>query len=212
MPGIPNYRGLRRTPNRKALLDAAEELFGRNGFGAVSVDDIVARAGVAKGTFYNHFASKEDIAGKLALDIRFEVRDRISLIKPTSSDPAIHLAIAATLFLDLARTKPRRAWILANLLGEATDVQAAMNEPVRQTLAAGMAQGRFRSASPEVALVVVLGIVAAGIRHIVERPPPDPQAFSVTLTAHLLGALGLPNHEVQAILAAPVVAAIWAGA
>jgi hypothetical protein len=87
-----------------------------------------------------------------------------------------------------------------------------MNEPVRQTLAAGMAQGRFRSASPEVALVVVLGIVAAGIRHIVERPPPDPQAFSVTLTAHLLGALGLPNHEVQAILAAPVVAAIRAGA
>lgn len=210
MPGIPRYRGLRRTPNRKALLDAAEELFGREGFSAVSVDDIVARAGVAKGTFYNHFASKEDIARQLALDIRFEVRGRIALIKPVSSDPAVHLAIAASLFLDLARARPRRAWLLANLLGEATDLQAGMNMPVRQTLAAGIALGRFSIASPEAALVAVLGIVAAGIRHIVETPPADPQAFNAHLAVHLLCALGLRQDDAEAIVATPVVAAIRA--
>ena len=51
MPGTPRYRGLRRTANRDALLGAAEELFGIRGFGNVSIDEITARAGVAKGTF-----------------------------------------------------------------------------------------------------------------------------------------------------------------
>ena len=78
MAPAPGYRGLRRTPNRQALLAAAEELFGRHGFSAVSVDQIVARAGVAKGTFYNHFRDKDDIAGQAALAIRHEVRDRIA--------------------------------------------------------------------------------------------------------------------------------------
>ena len=44
--------------NRERLLEAATEVFLEHGYGA-SVDMLVARAGVARQTFYNHFENKE---------------------------------------------------------------------------------------------------------------------------------------------------------
>lgn len=44
---------------REELLDAAEHWFLKKGIAATSVDDIVAKVGVAKGTFYLSFPSKE---------------------------------------------------------------------------------------------------------------------------------------------------------
>ena len=46
---------------REKVLDAAYGLFSRQGIRAVGVDAIIARAGVAKMTFYRHFPSKEDL-------------------------------------------------------------------------------------------------------------------------------------------------------
>lgn len=50
---------------REELLDAAERCFLDRGVAGTSVDDIVAAAGVAKGTFYLYFPSKEKVLGAL---------------------------------------------------------------------------------------------------------------------------------------------------
>ena len=49
----------RRPITVTALLDAAMELFAEQGFGATSVPDICARAGLTKGAFYSNFANKD---------------------------------------------------------------------------------------------------------------------------------------------------------
>ena len=49
------------------LISAAFELFERNGVSGVSIDDIVKKAGVAKGTFYLYFKDKFDLISKLIL-------------------------------------------------------------------------------------------------------------------------------------------------
>jgi AcrR family transcriptional regulator len=49
----------RATGARERILQAAYELFAQRGIGAVGVDTIVARSGVAKMTLYRHFESKE---------------------------------------------------------------------------------------------------------------------------------------------------------
>ena len=198
MPPAPGYRGLRRTPNRQALLAAAEELFGRHGFGAVSVDQIVAHAGVAKGTFYNHFRDKDDIAGQAALAIRHEVRDRIASLKTQSKDPAVHLAIAMTLFLELAVAKPRRAQILAALLADSPNAAAGMNTHVRQTLAAGLASGRLQILSVDAALVLVIGVVSAGIGQLVQRKVSAPRQRISEIVVHALMGMGLTRAEIEA--------------
>ncbi len=46
---------------RTALLDAAHKLVRRKGWHATTVDDLCAEAGVTKGAFFHHFASKEEL-------------------------------------------------------------------------------------------------------------------------------------------------------
>lgn len=77
---------------RNEILDAADELFSQKGFDGTSTNDILEKVGIARGTLYHHFKSKEDImdglidrysdhllatAQKIAGDIRIPVVDRI---------------------------------------------------------------------------------------------------------------------------------------
>jgi AcrR family transcriptional regulator len=50
-----------RMPAKDRLLEAAAELFYSQGIGATGIDAITARAGVAKMSLYNNFASKTDL-------------------------------------------------------------------------------------------------------------------------------------------------------
>ena len=183
---------------------AAEELFGARAASAVSVDEIVARAGVAKGTFYNHFSSKEDLARQLALAIRLEVRDRIADRKVVSSDPAVHLAIAVILFLDLARRRPNRARILSILLSQVSDADAEPNSRVRQTLEAGRESGRFRFRSIEAAMISVIGIVSAGIQSLVDQSVTSADERIAALAVHALASLGLSREEAEDVVSHPL--------
>lgn len=50
---------------RNEILDAADFLFGQKGFDGTSTNDILERVGIARGTLYYHFKSKEDIMDAL---------------------------------------------------------------------------------------------------------------------------------------------------
>lgn len=77
---------------RNEILDAADALFAQKGFDNTSTGDILERVGIARGTLYYHFKSKEDIldalierysrqllsaAHEAASDRRFPVRERL---------------------------------------------------------------------------------------------------------------------------------------
>lgn len=46
---------------RTEILDAAEKLFAEKGYAKTTVNDIISSIGIAKGTFYYYFKSKEDV-------------------------------------------------------------------------------------------------------------------------------------------------------
>src|ERR1700730_2235101 len=52
---------LRTTETQARLLNAAEEVFVRDGYEAAQLDEIAARAERSKGAVYTHFKSKEDL-------------------------------------------------------------------------------------------------------------------------------------------------------
>jgi TetR/AcrR family transcriptional repressor of nem operon len=70
---------------KEEILGAGVELFLERGFNAAGVKDITDRAGVPKGSFYNHFESKEALAA-VALDRYGETR-RIGLLGDRSIAP-----------------------------------------------------------------------------------------------------------------------------
>ncbi|WP_433826894.1 TetR/AcrR family transcriptional regulator [Actinoplanes sp. CA-015351] len=58
-------RSRRRVDSRQRLFEAAVELIAEQGFSATTVDDIALRAGVAKGTVYYNFKSKNELFEEL---------------------------------------------------------------------------------------------------------------------------------------------------
>jgi AcrR family transcriptional regulator len=73
---VPRTERGRRT--RRALLDAAAFEFGQVGFHDASISGITRRAGVALGSFYTYFDSKDAIFRALVRDLSGQVRDAVA--------------------------------------------------------------------------------------------------------------------------------------
>ena len=51
---------------RERILTGAYDLFSTRGVRGVGVNELISRSGVAKASFYRHFASKEELAREMA--------------------------------------------------------------------------------------------------------------------------------------------------
>ncbi|MQA95099.1 MAG: TetR family transcriptional regulator [Streptosporangiales bacterium] len=104
----------RRIERAERILDAAAELVVRWGYDKTTVDDVARRAGVAKGTIYLHWASREDLFAVLLRRERTlmvaEVRDLVR------ADPAS--ATPQGVFAHLARELLRRPLLRGVLTGD----------------------------------------------------------------------------------------------
>ena len=95
-----------------AIEAAARKLFAGRGFAETSIDDIAARAGVAKGAVYHHFASKEAIFARLVDAVQAELAAELAGAPPRRvADPADAFADAVLRYL-LAASEPERKRIL----------------------------------------------------------------------------------------------------
>jgi AcrR family transcriptional regulator len=72
-----NQRVAQGEVTRAALLGAARELFGEQGYAATSLEDIVAQAGVTKGALYHHFNGKVDLFQAVFEQVKSEVSDQV---------------------------------------------------------------------------------------------------------------------------------------
>ena len=67
-------REVTKAANRLAILEAAQAVFGELGYEAATVRDIIRRTGLASGTFYNYFRSKEELFEALSDDAARRLR------------------------------------------------------------------------------------------------------------------------------------------
>lgn len=111
-PTVPPPRG----HAREALLAAAESLIREQGFASLSVDRVAARAGVSKGAFFHHFATRQAMVEALldalaaefdaGLDARVAAGDRFAvalvdvLIGEAERDCAFLAAMLSAVVLD----------------------------------------------------------------------------------------------------------------
>jgi TetR/AcrR family transcriptional repressor of nem operon len=86
---------------RDALLEAATDLFRRQGYVATTVDEICAAAGATKGAFFHHFASKEAVAE--ACLVRWKQQFGATMaatLDKAGGDPAERLFALLDFFID----------------------------------------------------------------------------------------------------------------
>jgi AcrR family transcriptional regulator len=100
-------------PTRERLLAAARSAVEEGGYGAASVAAVAERAGVATGTLYRHFASKQE----LFVELFRAVCDReVAAMAAAAAGPGLseteRIARVLSTFAERALRRPRLAWAL----------------------------------------------------------------------------------------------------
>ncbi len=67
---------------RAALLDAAQEIFLRDGYAAAATEEIVVQAGVTRGALYHHFANKRELFRGVIERIQLEAEATLGATSP----------------------------------------------------------------------------------------------------------------------------------
>ena len=156
----------------RKLLDASAIEFGEKGFHEASVSSITRRAGVALGSFYTYFDSKEALFRALVQDMSENVRASArAALAPEMSAIAIERA-ALSAFLRFAAEHKE----IYRIIDEAEFVDPAsyrthyetVAERITARLAAGSASGEFRAGLSEIEAWAIMGMnVFVGLRYAV---------------------------------------------
>jgi AcrR family transcriptional regulator len=190
----------RRLRTRSALLHAGRALLAARDVEGISIDEIVAAADVAKGSFYNHFRDKEAFAREIGAAVRHEAERLTLAANAAVTDPAARIARGVCVFLRYAIEHPDGAQVLWRLNPGSTMPDAPINRNLRQDLAGGIRAGRFAAVGLQTALLMVMGTVVIATRHVLEeRTATAPAALARQMSAALLRALGLKAAEARRI-------------
>jgi AcrR family transcriptional regulator len=125
----------------RKILDAARDEFGERGFAESSIVAITQRAGVALGTFYTYFDSKESVFQALVSDMSAQVRDYVAPAFKNAADALDGERRALESFLQFAR-KHRDVY---RIIDEAEFVEPRAYREHYQTTASRIA-GRLTAA------------------------------------------------------------------
>jgi AcrR family transcriptional regulator len=148
LPTVRSTRQIRADETRSRIFDAARDLFARRGFHETTVSEIVARADVAKGTFFLHFPTKGAIAVELVQEECASARRaRLRVLDgggtPVAAIRATLLRLADHAGVSRALCRAVFAALLAHAsIGDRTDeaflgVRDDMLEDIRAAQAAG---------------------------------------------------------------------------
>jgi AcrR family transcriptional regulator len=188
-------RASRREVRRNQLVDAALAVFSTHGVAAASVDDIVQAAGVAKGTFYLYFRTKDDAVNAVAERMVNRVSDRVEVAANNADLSAIDQLLALGSALQDIGTEPyERDLVEIFHRPENRAVHDRISERIlarlapalRCIIADGIAAGLFRPQDPRLAAAFVLGSLTL-LHHVVSDPDRMPAATTQLETFVLRG-------------------------
>lgn len=120
-----------REARRRAILDAARKVFASSGYHATGVSDIIAAAGIARGTFYLYFESKRAIFEALLDEFMELLKERVPRIDETTGLPGIKQQLRRNVMgvLSLFAEHPDIARIIFN---EAVGLDKGFDEKLDQ--------------------------------------------------------------------------------
>src|SRR5581483_8014914 len=152
---------------RERLLAAAQELIEQGGYGAASVIAIADRAGVAAGTLYRHFASKEELFVDVfrAVCAREERAMRAAAAELPADGPAVRrLETVLTRFAERALRNPRLAWaLIAEPVDPRVDAERlAYRERYAAVIAESLTEGIAAGELPEQNVALTAAALVGG--------------------------------------------------
>ena len=192
---IKKHAPKRRTRTREALLSAARHLMAERPRDAFTVDEVIQAAGVAKGSFYNHFPDKETLADAVHSVIRAKEEAEVGAVNRGVRDPVARICRGMAVYARFALTTPQEARLLA-LSRIDGHILATAASGLMADLRAALHAGRIVIPSVEAGASLVVGQVAMLMVRL--RDVPDPTGAVVLVQQGLavtLVGLGLDHRE-----------------
>lgn len=199
MSGTAGPEDARRRRTRQALIRAGEVLLAVRPVEAIAVDDIVREAGVAKGSFFNHFKDKAELARVVAAEVRLRMEQRVGVVNAGWEDPEARLVRGVCAFVAYARAHPDEARAMLRSQDRPAPPDHPLNAGLRADLEAGLRAGGFRAPGLEPAILMVSGVCQILLSSVLDGPrlaARDAVLVAETLTLMLIG-LGLPPERAE---------------
>lgn len=154
----------------RRLLEAAAEEFGERGYHEAAITGITGRAGVALGTFYTYFESKEEVFRALVRDMSRATRAYVAEAVKDAPDRIAAERIGLTAFIAFVRQHRELYRIIEEAQFVADDVYRehyrTFVEGYRRNLAAAAARGEIVTGNDEPRAWALIGMsVFLGMRY-----------------------------------------------
>ncbi len=185
------HRTPRTARTRASLLAAGFELLVERPIDAIPIDDLVVRAGVAKGSFFNHFRDKRDFAAAIATEVRLELEALVAKANEGVSDPVERIAGGMRVGLEFAISQPKRSMALLRGMGPPTLREHPLNDGLRGDLEAAARQNLIRGQAVRLGVLYWLGLCQVIMQDALIGRYPAPQAGQHLSDMLVLGLTGL---------------------
>lgn len=197
----------KKEARRDQILEAAAAVFGETGYHAANVADIIARAGVARGTFYQHFENKREVLDELLDDLLERLRDAIVDVNLAHPDKTVYVQLQENverLLALLFQERPLARILLAEASGVDADVDRKLEGfydgllgLISETLQLGILAGMVRPCDTQLVAMCIMGSVKELVYQHVLRNRPPAYVAHVTREIMAYNLQGLFLHPVR---------------
>jgi AcrR family transcriptional regulator len=205
---------MKREQRRKQLLGHARDVFAEKGYHTAKIDDIVAHANVARGTFYLHFVDKRAVFEELVDDFLARIGNAIERIHLTegATPPLLQLRNNVYRVLSVGLSDPGMTRILLkNAAGLDPDFDRkvrgfyrTLEELLALSLLNGQRLGLVRAGERRVLGAMSLGAIKELLLQSVEnRITAEARGLTDEVMRFLAGGILTPGLVVDAALSSP---------
>jgi len=196
-----NYRtrvaAERRERTRMKLLHSALHVISEKGSQAV-IGDVIAEAGVARGSFYNYFKTYDDLLIAVANEINNELLRAIDPIVQCFSKPIERISCGTRMLLHAVEGLPQFASFIAHMTIPTAETNLLGLCFLERDLELGWKSEQFLCDQQRVAMDLIIGIIFHGIYSLAnEVAPPD---YPESLVKVMLVGLGVTELEAARIV------------
>jgi AcrR family transcriptional regulator len=205
---------MERQARREQVLRHAKRIFARKGYHKTNIADIIARARIARGTFYLYFQNKKDLFEELLEQVLSELRHRIQRLRvgPGEPDPVEQLRNNLRRVLNFVLAERELTDILLNhsmgldreLDARIRDFYERVVDQIQRSLDLGIQMNLVRDCDTRAVAYCILG----GIKEVIGQASRDRRRDIGRLAQEILdfGLRGVARPELLAGLQGDVAA------
>lgn len=189
---------------RAALIEAAQQILATSDRGEASIQEITELAGVAQGSFYNHFESKDELFDTAIIATMEAHADLLESVTAGLTDPVEVYVVGIRYTGRLAAQLPAMRALIVRTGLRLVTADFGLTPRALRDLAAARAAGRVRVDDLARTQAIVGGMMLGLFAYIEAHPEADAVAASDDLARSVLLLLGMDHAEAEAVVGRPL--------